>query len=157
VAERFEVSTRDLRSALAPRIEALNAERPTGQRRDGGIRQLAAAAAPKVGIKPESMERRLQSILSLATNTSGANLADALLISFDTRLGEEGVPTFPRNESAALEMVLTDADLNGDELPLREARELARKLQRFASGYVTAELVLEQAPTAADRELAVSA
>jgi hypothetical protein len=71
--------------------------------------------------------------------------ADAFLLAVGKNLSREALPVFPGSKSSAREMVAAFSDDDTVEtMSLPEQRALAKKLFRFALGYVYSERVFDR-------------
>jgi hypothetical protein len=135
------VSSADLAAFLRPRLAAANTGTPetTGTTKgSGAIRQLAKTAARHLELKPESLERRIQVVLTGRSSSISASLADALMLACGARL-EDHTPELALHTRPAREAVSAWADARGIPLTEDEFHDTVRRLQAFSEAYLCAD------------------
>lgn len=137
----YAVPTYELADVLARDIASLDREYdklngdpdPVG----GGVNVLAERAASYLpnGPSAEALLRRIWDIRNGRRRTTGAEIADALLLAGNRHIETEEITTLPGGKAAAEEMVEIHCENTGEQLTLPEKRQLAKQLFDFSRGY----------------------
>lgn len=130
------VATRNLREALIPLLAKIERELQNphlqSEHVSGAQEALCARASAMTDLKPATLYRRLYGILRETTRSTGAHIADALMLGAGTTLRDEGVMELPAGLPAAQERIDIYCELRGVTLSRKVRKELAADLYEFA-------------------------
>ena len=145
------VPTDELADVLIPAIdkmqEELNYSLYDGceSKSDGAIQIVAERAAKWLGIRVDSIPRRVYSIRTGEFASCTVRHADALLLAADIQIEHTDIVHLPQGRLAAIEMIEAYNAENGIRPRRADIEELARKLVRFKNGYLRHDKYLEKA------------
>lgn len=145
-AHAYVTPTSMLAALLRPAIEREN-DIPNGidQEPVGGIEKIIRGMPPvltqrttgkKRPLQPQSVPRRIWSILHEETKATNIELADALLLGAGIRIEETDLPTLPGGIVAAKEMVQVRADLKGIDLTPEQVTQFGKELVQWTKGFM---------------------
>lgn len=124
-----------VREALAQMQASLSDEFSFGSGQNGAVEIISERAAPRLGVKPEAIKRRLWGITREEFNNTSARHADAILLAANVKYEEHDLPELPAGLPAAIEMVDAYFEYHDDEPDPASRRDLSRLLFRFAVGF----------------------
>jgi hypothetical protein len=152
------VPTDELAEVLRPALAKLNhelnfAEWETEQSRLGATQIVAERCARWLGIRVDSIPRRIYGILNGEFRSCTVRHADAFLLALDINIGDTDIAHLPHGRPAAYEMVEAyHKEVLGVRPRRKDVDELVRKLLRFKTGYLQHEKLLAEAESKLESE-----